>query len=157
MATTQAQDILTQIKADHEKVERLFEQLEKAHGSQAINCFNEIYKELSLHARAEELVFYPAMLNYDETKKYIEEAESEHNSAKILLEQMKAFNPEVDEFKTKFHYLKETILHHVKEEESEIFSAVQKRMSKEELQQLGQEFQAAKAREESDVEMALTR
>lgn len=155
MVTQQETDILSLIEADHQKVERLFEQIETAKSSAAYDCFSQIYKELSLHAHAEELVFYPAMRQYEQTAAYVEEAESEHNAAKILLEQMKALNPDDGEFRTKLGHLKETILHHVKEEEGNIFGVVLQFISQQERQQLGQEFQAAKARFESDVELAL--
>lgn len=149
-------DILALIEADHRNVEQLFAEFENTKGSRKpLEIFNQIYKELTLHARAEELVFYPAMQEYNETKPYIEEAEKEHNSAKILLERMKAFNPADSEFQTKMKHLKETILHHVREEESEIFDAVRKCIQDQKLQELGQEFQDAKARLEPDVEVAL--
>lgn len=156
MAKKQAQDILSLLEADHEKAEQLFEDMEGASGSKAHNCFNQIYKELTLHAKAEELVFYPAMQEYEETKQYVEEAEAEHNSVKILLEQMKELNPGNDEFKTKLMYLQETMLHHIEEEESDLFDAVQSCMDEEMLQKLGQEFQSTKATLESEVEMALS-
>jgi hemerythrin superfamily protein len=156
MANKQAKDIISLIEADHEKVEQLFEDMEDATGSKAHKCFNQIYKELTLHAKAEELVFYPAMLEYEETKQYIEAAEAEHNSAKILLEQMKGLNPGDEEFKTKLTYLQETMLNHIEEEESELFDAVQSCMDEQILQKLGEEFQATKATLEAEVEMALT-
>ncbi len=156
MTKTQAKDILSLIEADHEKVEQLFEQMAEAKGAKAHTCFNQIYKELTLHAKAEELVFYPAMLEYEETKQYVEEAESEHNSAKILLEQMKSLNPKDEEFQTKLTYLQETMLHHIEEEESELFEAVESCMDEPMLQKLGEEFQTAKQKLESEVDLALT-
>lgn len=156
MAQSKAKDILALIKADHEKVKQLFEEIETANGARAHTCFNQIYKELTLHARAEELVFYPAMQEYEAARQHIEEAEKEHNSVKILLEQMKALNPKDEEFKTKMMYVKETTLHHVEEEENEIFEAVQACIDEQKLQDLGQEFLAIKANLESDVELALT-
>jgi hemerythrin superfamily protein len=156
MAKAKAQDILTLIEADHRKVDQLFEEIESSKGAKkAQDCFNQIYKELTLHAQAEELVFYPAMREYEETEEYIEEAEDEHNSVKILLEQMKALKPGDDEFKTKLHHLVESVKHHVEEEESEIFSAVREAMDDDELQQLGTEFQEAKAKLAPQVEAAI--
>ncbi len=150
-----AKDILALIEADHRKVEDLFAELagtKDAKKGQQI--FKQIYKELTLHSKAEELVFYPAMQEFDETQEYVEEAEEEHNSVKILLEQMKALKPNDAEFQTKIQHLKESVTHHVEEEESEIFEAVRECMDDEELEQLAQEFQAAKARLESDVQIA---
>jgi hemerythrin superfamily protein len=149
-------DILSLIELDHRATEQLFDELEGTKAKKKTQeLFNQIYKELTLHAKAEELVFYPAMMEYDETKQYVEEAEEEHNSVKILLEQMKALEPNDSEFENKMMNLKESVLHHVEEEESEIFDAVRERMDDQQLQKLGEEFQAAKSRLQSDVEAQL--
>lgn len=158
MADQQGMDILLLIETDHREVEDLFEQLEENAGSKkAEKIFKQIFSELSLHAHAEELVLYPAMQEYEQTKKYIEEAESEHNTAKILLEQMKSLKLSDPEFEVKFKYLKESVLHHVEEEEHEIFEAVRECMDEQDLIALGQEFKQAKAKWKDDVEAAIAR
>lgn len=149
-------DILSLIEADHRKVEELFAELESSDGKEAISLFNEIFKSLELHARSEELVFYPAMREYDGLENLIAEAESEHTAAKILLEQMKSFNPNDDEFQVKLGHLKESVMHHVQEEESEIFDAVRECMNEDELMSLGEEFQAVQPKIIDDVEALLT-
>lgn len=156
MARTKVDDILTLIEADHRKVEELFAQIETAKGTKkSQQIFEQIYKELNLHALAEELVFYPAMQEYEQTKQYIEEAEEEHTAAKILLEQMKSLDSTDVEFKTKLQHLQEAIMHHVEEEESEIFNAVRECIEEEQLVVLAQEFLSAKTKVEADVEAAL--
>lgn len=151
-----AKDILVLIEADHREVEKLFAEIENAKGAKkAQEIFNQIYKELNLHTKAEELVLYPAMQEYEETQEYIEEAEQEHNSAKILLEEMKALSPNDSEFKDKMQQLKEAVMHHVEEEEEEVFEAVRDCMDDKELQELGQEFQDAKARLEPDIKVIM--
>jgi len=152
MAAKSKQDILSLIEADHRKVEELFDQFEELEGKKAQECFKQIYKELTLHARVEELVFYPALREYEEMEGYIEEAESEHNSVKILLEQMKSLKPSDSEFETKMTHLQESVMHHVEEEEDEIFEAVRSAMDEAELEELGQEFQTTKTKIESEVE-----
>lgn len=158
MADQQGMDILSLIETDHREVEDLFEQLEENAGSKkAEKIFSQIFSELSLHAHAEELVFYPAMQEYEKTKKYIEEAESEHNAVKILLEQMKSLKPSDSEFEVKFKHLKESVLHHVEEEENEIFEAVRECFDEQALVVLGKEFEQAKAKWEDDVKAAIAR
>jgi hemerythrin superfamily protein len=155
MAKAKAEDILSLIETDHREVEQLFEKIQKEKNSKKVkDIFSQIYEELSLHTRAEELVFYPAMREYEETATYLEEAEEEHNSAKILLEELKMLEPDDSEFKSKLTELIESVQHHVEEEEEEIFSAVQESMDNQELQELGQEFQQAKAKLESTVKTA---
>lgn len=156
MAKAKPKDILTLIEADHRKAEQLMTELENTKDSKKTqSLFKEIYKELTLHAKAEELVFYPAMEEYDETEEYIEEAEQEHDSVKVLLEEMKKLQPGDAEFQAKFEALKEAVNHHVEEEESEIFEVVRECMEEDELKELGQEFQAAKTRLEADVKIAI--
>jgi hemerythrin superfamily protein len=156
MAKTKEKDILSLIETDHREVEKLFEQIQnEKNAKKAKELFSKIYEELTLHAHAEELVFYPAMREYDETEEYIEEAEEEHNSVKILLEEMKALEPNDSEFKTKLMHLVESVQHHVEEEEEEIFSAVRENMEDAALLELGKEFQQAKTKVESEVKAAL--
>jgi hemerythrin superfamily protein len=155
MAKAKLDDILSLIETDHREVEQLFEKIQKEKSSKKIkDLFSQIYEELSLHTRAEELVFYPAMREYEETAAYIEEAEEEHDAAKILLEEMKLLEPDDSKFKSKLTELIESVQHHVEEEEEEIFSAVRESMEDQELQELGQEFQQAKAKVEPDVKTA---
>ncbi|RCJ16430.1 Hemerythrin [Nostoc sp. DSM 114161] len=157
MAKTKATDILSLIEAEHRQVEQLFAQAEKAKGSKLQEHFNQLYKALNLHARTEELVFYPALREYDETEQYVEEAEEEHEEVSLILEEIKALKPTAPEFKEKMSELKEAVQYHVEEEESEIFGAVRECMDEQELTELGQEFQKTKAQLEPEIEAALTR
>ncbi|MFS0516801.1 hemerythrin domain-containing protein [Nostoc sp. UIC 10607] len=155
MAKTKATDILSLIEAEHRQVEKLFAEAEKAKGAKLVEQFNQIYIALSLHARTEELVFYPALREYEETEQYVEEAEEEHEEVSVILEEIKALKPTDSEFKEKMSELKETLAHHIEEEESEIFNAVRECMDEQELIELGQEFQEAKAKLMPDIEAAL--
>ncbi|MEH2177480.1 hemerythrin domain-containing protein [Nostoc sp.] len=75
MAKTKATDILSLIEAEHRQVEKLFAEAEKAKCAKLVEQFNQIYIEVIFHARTEELVFYPALREYEETEQYVEEAE----------------------------------------------------------------------------------
>ncbi|OUL21084.1 hemerythrin domain-containing protein [Nostoc sp. 106C] len=156
MAKSQTQNILSLIETEHRQVEKLFAEAEKANTNQLYECFNEIYKALTLHTRSEELVFYPAMQEYEETKQYIEEAEAEHEEAKILLEEIKSLKPTDSEFKTKIQELKKAVKHHVEEEESQIFKAISDCMSEQQLAELGKEFLTTKGKLEEEVKTAMT-
>lgn len=155
MAKNQKMDVLSLIEADHRKVEQLFEQAEKASGKQLYDSFGNLYTELNLHARAEELSIYPAMQEYKETKKFIEEAEAEHEQAEVLLEQMKQMKLDDPAFRNMLQELKAAVQHHVEEEENEVFPAVRKCMDEQQLMELGQEFQNVKPRFEGEVKEAI--
>ncbi len=149
-------DILSLLEAEHDQIEQLFSEAESGGSGQEMQqCFEEMYRLLSLHVRGEEMVFYPAMRESEGTEQYIEEAEQEHNSAKILLEEMKTIGVMHPEFQTKLAYLKETLLDHIEDEESEIFEAVRQVMDEAELMDLGQEYQEAQTQATSIVEEML--
>ncbi|MBW4486389.1 MAG: hemerythrin domain-containing protein [Trichocoleus desertorum ATA4-8-CV12] len=152
MAKGKNQDILELIATDHREVEQLFSKIESAANlGQLYQFFNQLYKEFNLHSRAEELVFYPGLREYEDTDEMIQEAESEHDEAVALLEEIKALSPDLPEFKAKIAELKEAVLHHVQEEESELFEAARDCMDDQQLKQLGQEFQQAKTKLEDEV------
>ena len=55
-------DAIALLKADHRKVEELFEKFEKAKGTERKKALaDEICMELSIHATIEEEIFYPSL------------------------------------------------------------------------------------------------
>jgi len=158
MAKKKSQDILELILADHREVENLFSKLEKAKNpEQLYSLFNQLYKAVNLHARAEELVFYPSLREFEDTDDIIEEAEAEHEEAAAMLEEMKALNPDSEEFPERIAELKEALMHHLHEEESEVFEIIRESMDEQELSELGQEFQQAKTKLEAEINEAASR
>ncbi|MCU0567813.1 MAG: hemerythrin domain-containing protein [Oculatellaceae cyanobacterium Prado106] len=156
MIASQTQNILDLIEVDHQQIEQLFDEMDAdSDQAQQLEIFTQIYCAMILHSRAEELVFYPAMRDFQQTEGYIEEAEQEHNATSILLEAMLKLNPADDEFQTKYRYLKENMLNHIEEEEEEIFEAVRASMDDSALDQLGNEFQQVKLKVQPDIDAAL--
>ncbi|HEY9700698.1 MAG TPA: hemerythrin domain-containing protein [Trichocoleus sp.] len=151
------QDIISVLESEHRYIEQLFDALEnvKDTAKKSEQSFDELYKVLSLHAYGEELVFYPAMRDYEQTAEYVEEAEEEHNSVKILLEQMKQLSSKDKEFQVKLKHIKEMMMHHVEEEENEIFKVVRQCMDEKMLLLLAQEFEVTKTKMLPEVEEAI--
>ena len=70
---TNSTDAIALLKADHRKVEDLFEQFENARGSKAKQRIaNEICMELIVHSDIEEEIFYPAVKEAVEEEVYTE-------------------------------------------------------------------------------------
>ena len=110
-------DAIALLKADHRKVESLFEQYEGATGSSAKKKLaHQICTELKIHTAIEEEIFYPAFRGKIEDDT-LDEAYVEHDGAKVLINDIEASSPEDDFFDAKVHVLSEEIKHHVKEEE----------------------------------------
>jgi hemerythrin superfamily protein len=123
-------DAIALLVADHENVKMLFEQFEEladkddVRGKQQIA--QQICDELTIHAKIEEEIFYPAARAAIKDDDMLNEAEVEHASAKDLIAQIQDMSPEDDMYDAKVKVLSEYINHHVKEEEGEMFPKCKK-------------------------------
>lgn len=145
-------EIFELIKQDHRKVESLFSEIEEASSAKKLKqLFQQLYQELNLHSLTEELTLYPSMREYEETDVLIDEAEEEHVEVKIMLEEMQSLDPNSSEFQSRIAQLREAVLHHVGEEENEVFPAIQECFSEEELDDLAEEFKETKSRLEKEM------
>lgn len=117
MATEQFTDAIALLKADHRKVEALFEKFESAGAGSKQAIAEQICTELKIHATIEEEIFYPALKGEieDET---LTEAYVEHDGAKVLINDIMAGGRDDEFYDAKVKVLSEDIKHHVKEEET---------------------------------------
>jgi len=119
MADTK-QDAIALLKADHRAVDALFEQFENASGDgKKQKIALQICLELTIHAKIEEEIFYPAcegQVDEDQLK----EAYVEHDGAKVLIAEIEAGTPSDEFYDAKVKVLSEQIEHHVGEEEQRL-------------------------------------
>ena len=117
MAKPAKLDAIALLKADHRKVEDLFEKFESAKSASVKKALaQEICTELSVHATIEEEIFYPACKGAVEEDQ-MDEAYVEHDGAKVMIAELLAGSPDDDFYDAKMKVLSEEIKHHVKEEE----------------------------------------
>jgi len=110
-------DAIALLKADHRKVEDLFEKFEKARdGERKKALAKEICTELCVHATIEEEIFYPACKGEVEDN-LMSESYVEHDGAKVMIAELLASSPDDEFYDAKMTVLSEEIKHHVKEEE----------------------------------------
>ena len=141
-------DAFNLLKADHRKVEELFEQLESASGQAKMRVFQQIKTELELHTHIEETIFYPATEEPKQTHDLTLEAYEEHNVVKKLLQELNRAKSPNEEWEAKAKVLQENVEHHVEEEENELFPKASKALSTQEIETLGEEMEAEKARKQ---------
>ena len=90
-------DAITLLKADHRKVEELFEKFEAAKGAdRKREIAQQICTELVVHSTIEEEIFYPACKEAAE-EDLLDEAYVEHDGAKVLISEIASGEPD-DEF-----------------------------------------------------------
>ena len=111
------QDAVALLKADHRKVEGLFKKAEKAKGGAKEKLVEQICNELIIHTMVEEEIFYPACRGEDVEEDMMDEAQVEHDGAKVLINDLMSSGANAPMYDAKVMVLSEYIKHHVKEEE----------------------------------------
>ncbi|MBD1915705.1 MULTISPECIES: hemerythrin domain-containing protein [Cyanophyceae] len=137
-------DVIDLLFMDHQKARTLISEIRNADNEDQIKAlFGQLYKDLMVHAKAEEAVVYPAVQpfygNEDTQELYDETVEVES-----VLNELKAMPSTGDQFMAKLKELKAMLGHHIRGEESTMFAAIRKNMSSEEQQQLGMQFKESK-------------
>jgi hemerythrin superfamily protein len=135
--------------ADHRRVDALFKEFEnESDGRRKVAIATEICNELTVHATAEEDIFYPRALaafeveNKSDNKDLIWEATVEHGTLEGLIASLSGVSASDDAFEAHVKVLKEYVKHHVKEEEGQMFPKV--RMTGLDLEAMGEEIAARK-------------
>ncbi len=115
---TVSADAITLLKADHRKVEDLFEKFEKTKSDEKKAALvKQICTELIVHTTLEEEIYYPACREAGVEHDDLDEAQVEHDGAKTLISDLMKETPAAEYYDAKVKVLSEYIKHHVKEEE----------------------------------------
>jgi hypothetical protein len=138
-----ATDAIALLKADHRKVEDLFEKYESARGKKA-SIAQQICMELTIHTMVEEEIFYPACREAGVESDMMDEANVEHDGAKVLIAELEAGSPDDEYYDAKVKVLSEEIKHHVKEEEKRGGIFTEARKADLDLEALGEKIAARK-------------
>lgn len=140
-------DAIAELKSDHRDVEALFARFDGV-GATAHKTRNatvaKIIVALSVHAAIEETVFYPALRSRLDADDPILEALEEHHLVKLTLSELEKMSSQDERYTAKVTVLKESVQHHVKEEEGDLFSKCRKLFTRGELVELGDRLRDAK-------------
>ncbi|HKP68516.1 MAG TPA: hemerythrin domain-containing protein [Pyrinomonadaceae bacterium] len=134
------------LKEDHDRVDKLFQQVKANEDADHRDTFEKIKAELEVHTHIEETIFYPKMKEDgdEELKKIILEGVEEHHQAKIFLRELSSLADESEKFQPKLKVLMEDIAHHVQEEEGKMFPMIEEQFDEYTLQMLGNEMEKEK-------------
>lgn len=110
-------DAIAILTADHRQVEQMFEQYESANAQEKDQLLGNICRALTMHTMLEEEIFYPACREKLTGEEALDEAQVEHDGAKLLILDLESGGQD-DRFRdAKVRVLAERIKHHVGEEE----------------------------------------
>ena len=144
-AASKALNAIELLKQDHASVKKAFTEFEKLDHSDTATLqelVTMVCNELKVHTMIEEEIFYPAVRDAIGDEDLMNEAQVEHDSAKVLIQQLEGMKADDPLFVANFAVLGEQIEHHLKEEETEMFPQLKK--GKLDLEALGEKMMARK-------------
>ncbi len=146
----EATDILDTLKIEHEEVKELLKSLSDAEtAAHRRNLVLKIKSALVPHTKAEEKVVYDAVIALRDKDAQMDGHEGylEHEWAAKTLQRLESItNAASPEHKAAGKVLKELVEHHIKEEESSVWSDVKENFSEDDRKQMNVAFEAAKRR-----------
>lgn len=138
--TMMATDIL---KQQHREFEELMRQIETAEDDEErIALRVELADMLAAHTAIEEELFYPAALDQLGPGSRIRESLEEHAIADFALYRLMAVSVVDETFVAKLATLKDVVMNHIEEEESELLPQAEGEMDRQALEQLGDKMTA---------------
>ena len=133
-------DPIALLETDHRRFEDLLKQggktTERAVKSRTA-LLDTITAELKIHELIEESVLYPALKPHAEARDIVLEGFQEHHVADLIVKELHDLARDDERWGAKFKVLKESIEHHIEEEEGEMFPTARQVLSPEELKDLG--------------------
>lgn len=142
------------IKKEHDRMDKIFAEIadttERATKTRN-DLFADLKKDLEIHMKIEEAVLYPELKKHSKTEDKGFEGIAEHDVGKTLLREMDSMPKDNKEWTAKFDVLKESMEHHNKEEEDELFPDARKILSQEQIDSMGEKLIAEKEKLEKTV------
>lgn len=147
-------DALDLLKEDHDRVKKAFKEFEKLDRDDGERCRDLVLgtcAALRVHTTLEEEIFYPAAREAIDDEDLLAEAAVEHETARMLIDQLENMEPDDPNYHATFTVLGEYVAHHVKEEEGEMFPQLRKAKDLD-LLELGERLRARKEELAAEVE-----
>jgi hemerythrin superfamily protein len=123
-------DAVDLLKADHQKVKKLFEQLDTitkqgASDNDKSALIAKIRDELSVHESVENEVFFPAVREVLRKKDVLQEATEDQEEAGDAIQALNDLKPGDSDYDRKISELGDKIAAHAAEEEKDVFPKVE--------------------------------
>ncbi len=149
--------IYLQLKADHDRHRDLIARIEDTgrKDEERKALFEEFRKELQAHAAAEEEALYAVMLANPELRDEARHSVSEHKEVDDLLGELVEKDTSSLLWMSKFKEMRHRYLHHIEEEEEEMFPAASKELSAEKEAEIARVFARRKPKELERAETEL--
>ena len=141
-------DALALLKKDHDQVKKMLKDLDDT-TDRAIKTRQDLFERLkfslTVHEQMEEAVLYPALKEHAETKEIVLEAYEEHDLVDTILGELEQTPFDDETWHAKLTVMRENLLHHIQEEEDEMFGQVRRLFDKATLESFGEQMRTIKS------------
>ncbi|MEZ5225670.1 MAG: hemerythrin domain-containing protein [Acidimicrobiales bacterium] len=134
--------IFEAIRADHDKQRTLIDLLTKTHGESdgRIELFDRLRAQLEAHAAAEERYFYVPLMQHDLTQDAARHSVAEHKELDDFIEQLQGYDMSGSQWIQTARELADRLIHHLDEEEREVFPVAGKALSDDDKTSLATDY-----------------
>lgn len=129
------------LEHDHEEVKEMFKEAIK---NEDPSKYKEIKKELEVHMKGEEDFYYPKAKKAD--KDLVEHGIEEHDEAKSLIKELDRLGKNDGQFMPKLKELRDSVEHHVDEEENKLFPKSKDTLSDNEENEIAEKIEEEKSK-----------
>lgn len=146
-------DIYARLEQDHDRQRQLAKELSETSGDTAErrDLWEQLRVELEAHANAEEQTFYAEMISKPDGQDKARHSIAEHKDMADLIEELADKPMDSSGWLQTFKQLKHDVVHHLDEEEAEIFACARKVIDADRARELAGEFEQRKGAEIGQV------
>ncbi|NIJ35379.1 hemerythrin superfamily protein [Sphingopyxis panaciterrae] len=143
--------IFARLKADHDRHRKLLDQIDETQGDspEREKLFEAFRVEVTAHAASEEMSLYATMLADPDLREDAQHSVSEHKEIDDMLTELYEMDFGSTGWLTRFRTMKHRYLHHIDEEEEEMFPAAEKELSDARKKELIKIFEKEKPKEKA--------
>ena len=143
--------IFARLKADHDRHRALLERIDATHGDSAErrDLFEAFRIDVTAHAASEEMSLYATMLANPDLRDEAQHSVAEHKEIEDYLTELYEMDFASSGWLTRFRTMKDRYLHHIDEEEEEMFPAAEKELSDARKKELIKIFEKEKPKEKA--------
>lgn len=140
--------IFVDLKRDHDTHRALLKKIDGTKGTEGLQeLFDEFRTEVTAHAAAEEESLYATMLAKPDLRHEAQHSVAEHKEIEDYMEDMAEEEAGSEKWKEIYAQLKKRYLHHITEEEEEMFPEAAEGLSSEEEARIAGVFERRKPAE----------
>ena len=143
--------IFARLKADHDRHRKLLKQIDATQGDspEREELFETFRVEVTAHAASEEMSLYATMLAKPDLREDAQHSVSEHKEIDDMLTELYEMDFGSTGWLTRFRTMKDRYLHHIDEEEDEMFPAAEEGLSAAKQKELAAVFDKEKPKEKA--------